>query len=138
MAPYFDVHMVGPLLDFLLEVELYDAKLITQEKIKLILKTNLVDLVEGEYARFPNDQTFQEEYQKLVPVLKERRDQLFLEIDNEPEDVKIVSAFFLNTVLIEELKKSSNFSVESLSSSHKITVEALENYYKYSKFKYYK
>ena len=36
MAPFLDVHMVSPLLDFLRENEIYDPKAITKEKIKAL------------------------------------------------------------------------------------------------------
>jgi hypothetical protein len=65
MSPYLDIHMIGPLLDFLREVELYDSKIITKQKIQMILKTNLIDLVEEEYSRYPDDNDFQNEFNAL-------------------------------------------------------------------------
>ena len=57
-------------------------------------------------------------------------------IDHEPEDVKTAVKFFSDTVLLAELKSSSNLNVEYLSEKHGITSEVLEAYYKFSKFKY--
>ena len=137
MAPFMDVHMVNSLLDHVREAELYDAKVITKEKIKALNRTNMIDIIDDEYARYPDDAALQAEYKVQKPILEQRRNEVFDKIDNEPESVKIVSAFFANTGLVEELKAtSSNFTIEYLSANHGITPEALEQYYKFAKFKY--
>jgi translation initiation factor 3 subunit E len=136
MAPFFDTHMVGPLLDFLREGELYDAKVVTKEKIKTMMKTNLIDLIEDEYAKFPEDGAMQAEFNAIRGALDKRRDELFDKIDNEPEDVKLVSAFFANQEEPEEGQSKPTYTAEMLATSHGISVEALENYYKFAKFQY--
>lgn len=134
MAPYFEIHLVLFLLDFLRDNEVYDLAVITKKKIQTILKTNLIDSLEDEYGRFPDNAEFQAEF----PKLESRRDEIFEKLDHVPEDVQKVHDFFGNTALIEELKKSpGNFSLEVLSAApHNITAQALENYYKRSKFEF--
>jgi hypothetical protein len=85
MAPYLDVHMVSPLLDFLRELEVYDAKLITKEKIRSVNRTNMTELVEDEYLRFPEDAELQAEFALQKPLLEARMEKSFESIDNEPE-----------------------------------------------------
>ena len=136
MAPFMDVHMVGPLLDFLREVELYDPKVITKEKIKLLSKTNMVDLEEEEYIRHKDDASFAAEYEVQRPLLEKRRNEVFDRIDNEPEAVKLVTEFFSDADRISDLKAQANLTSEYLASHHGITTDALETYYKFSKFKY--
>jgi len=136
MAPYFDVHMIGPLLDFLREVELYDPKVITKEKIKLLSKTNMVDLLEDEYESHKEDPVFAAEYTTQKPLLEKRRNEVFDRIDNEPESVKLVSDFFRDETVVSELKASANLNCEYLASVHGITGDAIEAYYKFAKFKY--
>ena len=51
MAPYFDSHLILPLLDSLRESGLQDAKTVTKEKIAILGKTNMVDVMCDEYER---------------------------------------------------------------------------------------
>ena len=136
MAPYFDVHMVGPLLDFLREVELYDGKVITKEKIKLLSKTNMVDLLEDEYVNHQDDAEFAAEFAVQKPLLEAKRNEVFDRIDNEPAAVKVVSELFKDETLVSDLKANANLNFEYLASQHGITADALETYYKFAKFKY--
>jgi len=136
MAPYFDHHMIGPLLDFLREVKLYDSKTVTKEKIKLLGRTNMVDLLEDEYEAAKEDPEFAAEYALEKPLLNKRRDEVFDRIDNEPEAVKLVAEFFRDETLISDLKANANLTVDYIASHHGITADVLEAYYKFSKFKY--
>jgi hypothetical protein len=68
--------------------------------------------------------------------LEARKEQIFDLLDNEPESVKSVSAFFADTGLIAELKSNANLNIEYLSAHHNISLEDFESYYKFSKFKY--
>ena len=137
MAPFMDVHMMLPLLDFVRNLHLYDEKAITKEKIKTLNKTNLIDVIEDEYKKFPNDAVLQAEYKEKQASFDKRRNAVFDQLDNEPELVKKVTEFFGKTELIEQLKSTaSNFTVDQLAASHGITAEALDKYYKWGKFKF--
>lgn len=127
--------MVVPLLDFAREVELYDAKTITKQKIKVMLKTNLIDLIVDEYAKFPDDSEMQEDFKSKQEAFDLRRNDIFDKIDHEPDNVKLVAVFFRDSDLIDEIKSASGLTVESLA-SHGVSSEALDAYYKFSKFKY--
>ncbi len=96
----------------------------------------MIELVEDEYERFPTDKDFQAEYESKKAVLSERKNQIFDQIDNEPEAVKIVSKFFEDSLLVSDLKSSSNLNVDYLTANHGISGDALEVYYRFSKFKY--
>jgi translation initiation factor 3 subunit E len=110
---------------------------ITKEKIKALNRTNMIDIIDDEYARHLDDEALQAEYKIQQPILEERRNAVFDRMDNEPEAVKHVAAFFANGNLVEELKATpSNFTLEYLSANHGITGDALEKYYKFAKFKY--
>lgn len=100
-----------------------------------MLKTNLIDLIEDEYARFPEDDEMKLQLAQQKSHLESRRNEVFDKIDNEPEVVKIVSAFFANSELIENLRSSSQLTIEHIG-THGISQDALEAYYQYSKFKY--
>ena len=137
MAPFMDVHMMLPLLDFVRDLGLYDAKVITTEKIKTLNKTNLIDVIEDEYNKYPADAELQKEFQAQKEALDQRRNAVFDQIDNEPELVKKVTEFFANAELVEQLKSvAANFTVDQLSTNHGVTSEALDKYYKWGKFKF--
>jgi translation initiation factor 3 subunit E len=136
MSPFFDVHMVSPLLDHLSEMSIYSQKVLTKEKIKIVAPTNMIELVEDEYEKFPDDADFQSEYAIRKPLFEERKDKIFDLIDNEPESVGLVSAFFADSAKISELKSSNELNIDFITANHGITFEALESYYKFSKFKY--
>jgi translation initiation factor 3 subunit E len=136
MAHYFDIHMIIPLLDFLNEVKLYDHKAITKEKIKSILSTNMIELVEDEYERLVGDIEMDAAFKSQKETLEKRKVEIFDLLDNEPENVKIIREFFSNESQISDLKNNANLSIDYLEKTFGITSEALENYYKYSKFKY--
>lgn len=136
MAPFMDVHMVGNLLDHLREVGLYDSEIITKEKIKLLSKTNMVDLVEDEYIRHKDDPRFAAEYEVQKPILEKKRNEVFDRIDNEPDAVKLVAEFFSDEEAVSELKGSAQLNFDYLAEKKGITADALESYYKFAKFKY--
>ena len=136
MAPYFDTHMVIPLLDFLNEVKLYDAKDITKEKIKSILATNMIELVEDEFQKFTGDPEMDASFAAQRDGLETRKTEIFDLLDHEPLNVQQAREFFSNEVLVGELKSNGSLTIEYVTVNHGISAEALEGYYKYSKFKY--
>ena len=137
MAPFMDVHMMLSLLDFVRDLHLYDEKMITKEKIKTLNKTNLIDVIEDEYKKFPDDAALQAEYKAQQASFDQRRNAVFHQLDNEPELVKKVSEFFGKAELIEQLKSTAaNFTAEYLAANHGISAEALDKYYKWGKFKF--
>lgn len=136
VAPYLDVHMVSPILDYLRELSLYDPKKVTLEKIRVVERTNMLELVEMEYERYPDDAAMQAEYIAKKPALAERKTAIFAVLDHEPELVKKVSAFFQNVELVAQLRAASTFTLEFVGAQHGITVEALQTYYAFAKTKY--
>ena len=136
MSPYFDIHMVIPLLDFLCEVKLYDAKDITNEKITSVLKTNMIEVVEDEYQKFADDKEMSAAYAAQKDEMERKKEVIFDQLDHEPEDVQKVREFFQNEALIAELKSSGNLTIENLTTTHAITLEDLESYCRHGKFKY--
>jgi len=43
-------------------MKMYPKKTITTEKIRIVEKTNMVELIEEEYESFPDDAEFQSEF----------------------------------------------------------------------------
>jgi len=136
MVPYFDVHLVIPLLEFLSELKMYPVRDITKEKIKVILSTNMMDLAEDEFAKFKGDAEFDASYAAQKEDIENRKAKYFDCLDHEPPVVAEVRAFFENEALVSELKTSSCLTIDILAARYGITVEALDAYYSYGKFKY--
>lgn len=114
----------------------HDAKVVTKEKIKIIGVTNMTELVEDEYERYPDDKELAAEYATQKSILSKRKDQIFDQIDNEPGVVQKVAAFFEDGATVTQLKTDSNLTLDYLAANYDITFYMLESYYKFSKFKY--
>jgi len=136
MAPFFDTHMVSSLLDHLREAGIYDAKTVTKEKIRTLDRTNLVDVIEDEYARFPDDDELQKEFKERSPDFEARRDDIFNKLDHAPDAVAKVAEFFTDEDLVKQLKEEHTLTVEYLSTNKSISLVDLETYYKHAKFQY--
>ena len=136
MAPFLDLHMVRPLLDFVGEVGLYDAKLVASEKIRAMGRTNMVELVEDEYEKLAEDPDMAAEFAAQKPHFEQRKQEIFGLIDNEPAEVAKVASFFENRETVEALKSGSELTVDTLSSQFGISASDLEAYVNFGKFKY--
>ena len=85
---------------------------------------------------FPDDKELQLELANNLDEFNMRKDYINNLLDNEPEIVKSVSDFFANTDIINDLKNASKFTLVNLTENKILTIEALESYYKFAKFKY--
>ena len=136
MAPFFDIHMILNILDFLKEQKLYDAKEIAKEKIKAIESTNRLSLIDDECSKFPNDAEMKSVYDASMSRMGQKKTEISAQLDNEPEGVIKVKMLFEDEHLLKELKNSANLSLDYLSNNMSIDAGTLESYYQYSKFKY--
>lgn len=138
MASYLDIHMLFPLLDFAREIEMYETNILIIEKMKVIRQTNMLELLEDEYNKYHNILLTNDinEYQLLLPQLEKRKEEIFYELDNPCMEVKRVIEFFANQQLIDQLESQQQLTIEYISLHYDITIDSLDQYYKYSKFKY--
>ena len=123
-------------MTYILQAKLYDTKDIAREKIRIFVRTNMIDLVEEEVGHLPDDPSIASNPELNKEKLATRTDAIFDKIDNEPASVVQCEAFFSNAELIAELKSGANLTIDYVSTNHGITVNVLEEYYKYGKFKY--
>ena len=136
MAQFLDVHMVYPLLDNLRELELYEFTEITLEKINIVSPTNMLELLEDEYKLLPAGHPIKTDYVNKKTLIEERKDAIYFKIDNEPAGSIKVANFFSNDSLISELKNNANLTLDYINSNYGITHDDIEEFYKYSRFKY--
>ena len=135
MAPFLDVHLLMPLLDSMRESGLFDSNRITLEKIKLVDKTNMISFVMEEYAK-SGDADLKSEFSAKKADLEKREEKVHEELDNEPESVKAVAAFFADSNKINELKSSAQLTLDNLANNHDISNDKLLAYYQRAKFIY--
>ena len=76
MAPYLDIHLILPLLDALRESGLQDAKIITKEKIAILSKTNMVDVMCDEYDRSECDADIKSIFRLERENIDKRKDEI--------------------------------------------------------------
>lgn len=115
---------------------MYDAKDITKEKINAIKSTNMMELIEDEYAKFKDDSDMEKALEECKADMETRKTEIFKQLDNEPEGVTRVKQLFDNETLLAELKGTANLSLDYLSANLSINAETLDSFYQYSKFKY--
>lgn len=111
----------------------YDKKLLAKEKIRLYRQTNMVDILEEEYSKFEDDEEMSAEKLSLQSSWDVKRDEILHQMDNPPEHVVHLNAFFEDE---EKVKSVKDFPTTENLNSNDITIEKLEGYYKYSKFMY--
>lgn len=119
-----------------MQAKLYDTKEIAKEKIRIFVRTNMIDLVEEEMGHLPEDPAIVNNPELNKEKLAARTDAIFNKIDNETEAVVKCEEFFSNAELIAELKTGANLTMDFIAANHGISVTILEEYYKYGKFKY--
>ena len=120
----------------LFKVELYGSKAVARQKIRIFAKTNMIELVSDEIKNVPDEADITNDSTLSATFLEQRTNAIFDKIDNVTEAVAACEAFFNNTELIAGLKADSNLTLDYISSRHGITIGMLEEYYRFSKFKY--
>jgi translation initiation factor 3 subunit E len=115
---------------------LYDSKLITKEKIRIFVKTNMLELVQDEINSLADDSSILSDPNLSKARLDTRTTEIFFKIDNEPQSVRGWRSFFDNLELVGELRSNGNLTVDYVAAHHGLTVAALDEYYHFSKFKY--
>jgi adenine-specific DNA methylase len=66
------------------QMNIYSKKVLTTEKIKIVEPTNMIELIEDEYEKFPEDTEFQTEYTARKTMFEERKESIFNMLDNTP------------------------------------------------------
>ena len=96
----------------------------------------MIELVEDEYSKYPDDAVMQKAFSEEKDSLEKRKDEIFDKIDHEPEKVQLVTSFFTDEGLVNDLKQNANLTLDFIAANHGITESALEQYHSFSKFKY--
>ncbi len=132
MAPYLDSHLMLSLLDSLLHLDVYDKEEIRKEKIKLLSRTNMLDLA----IELMDESADKASYAEQRKLLTERGKQINADFDSEAPEVTKVRKFFTDASAVAEIKQSQNLNMEYLSVNHGITSEDISAFLRRSKFEY--
>jgi len=132
MAPYLDAHLMLSLLDSLRDLNIYDKSAITREKIKVLARTNMVELavdLMDEVAAIDGDK-------EQRALLEARATSIHKQLDEEPAAVVKVRAFFAETEKISEIKQGQNMTIEFLTNNHNINATDLNAFFQRAKFEF--
>ncbi|KAK0425905.1 hypothetical protein QR680_009449 [Steinernema hermaphroditum] len=129
MAPFLDLHLVIPLLEFIGPRNVYDEASLTTMHRNVLLQTNMVD---SAMEFFPTNAVPEELFQRRDDILNER-ERLKQEVDSfvellEQDDVK---------ELMEGRDREGNSkALEYLVQKYNFQQSSLNSLYRYAKFQY--
>uniref|UniRef100_A0A915ELX9 Eukaryotic translation initiation factor 3 subunit E n=1 Tax=Ditylenchus dipsaci TaxID=166011 RepID=A0A915ELX9_9BILA len=130
VAPFFDLHLVIPLLEFIQPRKIYDDESLYKTHRSVLLKTNMIDSV---IEMYPEGQCPEELLKRRDEVLEER-EQLKAKCDPV---VKILELDEVKDIMESARDREGNSKVlEFIEQNHGFKLEMLEYLFKYAKFQY--
>uniref|UniRef100_A0A8R1I2Q2 Eukaryotic translation initiation factor 3 subunit E n=2 Tax=Caenorhabditis japonica TaxID=281687 RepID=A0A8R1I2Q2_CAEJA len=130
MAPFLDLHLIIPLLEFIEPRRIYDEKSLTEMHRQLLSKTNMIDSVIETYSGKPIPAAIEN---KKKQIIKER-DELKSKVDSV---VAILEIPEVKEMMDNNRERDGNVRIlEHLTQNHNFTVDMVDTLFKYSKFMY--
>ncbi|KAJ1461621.1 eIF3 subunit 6 N terminal domain-containing protein [Pelagophyceae sp. CCMP2097] len=131
IAPFLDVHLVFPLLEFLEENTTYDSTAVQRARLELLGPTNMVDyaieihtaLNGGDPENGPAD-------------MVARRDVVFEEMESLEAKTAALRALLDDADAVEKLTRDGEFTAAHLQAHRGVTAAQVEDYYAFAKFLY--
>jgi len=124
MAPYFDRHLVFPLLEFLTVKGIYDETDLLRGRLELLNNTNMVDFIMDVHKNLYPDkdvpQSLKEKRQEVVENFKRLQNETepILKIFVNPEVTKRIQNSRDSKQLLEDLIKTYDFKMEMIDTCH--------------------
>jgi len=128
IIPYLDRHMVVPIMEFMQEHKVYDAKSLLQAKYELVSKTKMVDLAAEEYKKLHSTDT--------VPEAMETLKHEVLRQLNERDDCQPLLELLNDVDLTSMLRDQGNLNLDYLSRHHQVTEANVENLYRFARLNF--
>uniref|UniRef100_A0A1I8AHJ7 Eukaryotic translation initiation factor 3 subunit E n=1 Tax=Steinernema glaseri TaxID=37863 RepID=A0A1I8AHJ7_9BILA len=129
MAPFFDLHLVIPLLEFIGPRNIYDKESLTTMHRNVLLQTNMVD---SAMEFFPEGDVPQELYQRRDEILDER-DRLKQEVDSF---VELLEKDEVKEQMEGRDREGNSKALEYLVQKYNFQLGSLDTLYRYAKFQY--
>ncbi|KIH52119.1 eIF3 subunit 6 protein [Ancylostoma duodenale] len=130
MAPFFDLHLIIPLLEFIEPRKIYDDASLVEMHRHVLMKTNMIDSLTETYQGTPIPKELET---KRAEVLKER-DILKAKVDPVIEILELDD--------VKELMESTrdrdgnNKILDFLQQNHNFQLDMIDALFKYAKFMY--
>ncbi|VDM38524.1 unnamed protein product [Toxocara canis] len=127
MVPFFDLHLVIPLLEFIEPRDIYDHDSLVEMHRKVLLKTNMIDSVIETY---PPGKVPKELELRKAEILSQR-EKLKTKVDPV---VEILESEPVKAMM--DARDGNTRLLEYVSTNHGFTEEMLESLFRYAKFQY--
>ncbi|VDK52513.1 unnamed protein product [Anisakis simplex] len=127
MVPFFDLHLVIPLLEFIEPRDIYDHDSLVEMHRKVLLKTNMIDSVIETY---PPGKVPKELELRKAEILSQR-EKLKTKVDPV---VEILESEPVKAMM--DARDGNSRLLEYVSTNHGFTEEMLESLFRYAKFQY--
>uniref|UniRef100_F1L405 Eukaryotic translation initiation factor 3 subunit E n=1 Tax=Ascaris suum TaxID=6253 RepID=F1L405_ASCSU len=127
MVPFFDLHLVIPLLEFIEPRDIYDHNSLIEMHRKVLLKTNMIDSVIETY---PPGKVPKELELRKAEILSQR-EKLKTKVDPV---VEILESEPVKAMM--DARDGNTRLLEYVSTNHGFTEEMLESLFRYAKFQY--
>lgn len=129
IAPFLDVHLVFPLLEFLEENTSYDNQAVQRARLELLAPTNMIDYAIEIHTQLTGEAEPPEKMAQQLQTTLEKIKTLELKTQKTRDLLE-------DSEQIESLKRDGNFSAAYLLAQHQITAAMLDEYYDFAKFLY--
>jgi len=130
VAPFFDLHLVIPLLEFIGPRKIYDDDTLAEMLRKVLLKTNMID---SAIETFPEDQVPPELLKRRQEILEERGR---LKANCDPV-IEILEREDVKELMDSARDREGNSRLlEYIEGKYEFKIEMLEALFRYAKFQY--
>lgn len=129
IAPFLDVHLVFPLLEFLEENTAYDAAEVQRARLELLAPTNMVDYAIEIHAELTGSEEPPADMAKRSLEVNETILKLEAQVQSE-------CAVLLDAEKVQQMMSAGEFTPSHLAEKHGITAHMLEQYCDFGKFMY--
>mmetsp|Transcript_28902 Transcript_28902/g.67204 ORF Transcript_28902/g.67204 Transcript_28902/m.67204 type:complete len:443 (+) Transcript_28902:111-1439(+) len=131
ISAYLDLHLMFPLLEFVEVNKLlkYDRIEVQKARLALLKPTNMVDYAIEIHQDIAGTED--------TPAdMATQRDEVYEKMGRLESENKTLETFFADKDAVRTLEEQGSLNLEYLASNNNVTPEALDNYYRYAKFKY--
>jgi len=129
LSPYLDLHLMIPILDWLSNQNMYDAKTVLGAQFDLAKRTNMADYAIDIYKKFHEVETEPEDMTKKRSDVAETYSS-YMDSNSEPTLLKLLR----DQQEITRLRNAGKFNFEGLKEEHQMEAHEVEILYDLAKF----
>lgn len=129
LMPFLDRHLMFPLIESLSSKELYDEKTVLELKYELLKDTNMTDYTSELWMQLHNGD-------KLPQELADRKNEVLSTLEKFEKSTATVLQVLENPEVVSSLKQDKNENLRLLESKYNVTVDMINDLYKYGQFQY--